>query len=84
MENAKVYAENVIRNRKEAINLRRFGVKMGALASKIESAARTQDISNTIANSVPLLQSCMKKMDSIGVSHHKLNFLIGCRKYRRL
>ena len=55
MENAKVYAENVIRNRKEAINLRRFGVKMGALASKIESAARTQDISNTIAQSVPLL-----------------------------
>lgn len=68
MENAKVYAENVIRNRKEAINLRRFGVKMGALASKIESAYRTQEISKTISNSVPLLQSCMKKMDSIGVS----------------
>ena len=49
MENAKVYAENVIRNRKEAINLRRFGVKMGALAAKLESAARTQEISNTIA-----------------------------------
>ena len=55
MENAKVFAENVIRNRKEAINLRRFGVKMGALASKLESAYRTQEISNTIAQSVPLL-----------------------------
>ena len=83
MENAKVYAENVIRNRKEAINLRRFGVKMGALASKIESAARTQDISNTIANSVPLLQSCMKKMDSIGVNYFSANFLIGRGKHRR-
>ena len=68
MENAKVYAENVIRNRKEAINLRRFGVKMGALSSKIESAARTQDISNTIATSVPLLQNCMAKMNAMGVS----------------
>ena len=68
MENAKVYAENVIRNRKEAINLRRFGVKMGALASKLEGAARTQQISETIATSVPMLQNCMKKMDSIGVS----------------
>lgn len=67
MENAKVYAENVIRNRKEAINLRRFGVKMGALASKLESAARTQEVSNTIATSVPLLQKCMEKMDAIGV-----------------
>mmetsp|Transcript_24182 Transcript_24182/g.18415 ORF Transcript_24182/g.18415 Transcript_24182/m.18415 type:complete len:83 (-) Transcript_24182:377-625(-) len=42
MENAKIYAENVIRNRKEALNLKRFSVKMGALASKIESAYRTQ------------------------------------------
>ncbi len=67
MENAKVFAENVIRNRKEAINLRRFGVKMGALASKIESAARTQEISQTISSSVPLLQNCMAKMDALGV-----------------
>ena len=41
MDNAKVYAETVIRNRKEAINVRRFGVKMAALSSKIEGAART-------------------------------------------
>ena len=45
MENAKVFAENVIRNRKEAINLRRFGVKMGALSAKLESAHRTQEMS---------------------------------------
>ena len=42
MENAKIYAENVIRNRKEALNLKRFSVKMGALSSKLESAYRTQ------------------------------------------
>ena len=41
VEEAKIYAETVIRQRKEAINVRRFGVKMSALASKIESAART-------------------------------------------
>ena len=45
MENAKIYAENVIRNRKEALNLRRFGVKMGALSAKLESAHRTQEVS---------------------------------------
>ena len=48
MENAKIYAENIIRNRKESINLRRFGVKMGALAAKLESAHRTQQISSQI------------------------------------
>ena len=68
MENAKVFAENVIRQRKEAINLRRFGVKMGALASKISSAARTQDMATQISQTVPLLQSCMKKMDALGVN----------------
>ena len=45
MDNAKIFAETVIRNRKEALNLKRFGVKMGALAAKLESAHRTQNVS---------------------------------------
>ena len=40
-ENAKIFAENVIRDKKEALNTRRFGVKMTALASKVEAAARS-------------------------------------------
>jgi len=68
MENAKIYAENVIRQRKEALNLKRFSIKMGALASKIESAARTQNISQTISNTVPLLQNCLKSMDTLGIN----------------
>ena len=40
-DTAKMYAESAIRAKKEALNVRRFGVKMGALASKVESAART-------------------------------------------
>ena len=74
MENAKVFAENVIRNRKEAINLRRFGVKMGALSDKLASAHRTQEISTQISNSVPMLQRCMKQMDSMGVAGSIGNF----------
>ena len=41
MDLARIHAETVIRGKKEAMNVRRFGVKMGALASKIEGAART-------------------------------------------
>ena len=67
MDSAKVFAENVIRNRKEALNLKRFGVKMGALSSKLESAYRTQQISETISKTVPMLQNCMKKMDTLGI-----------------
>ena len=82
MENAKIYAETVIRQRKEAINVRRFGVKMGALAAKIEGAARTQEMSKTMANTVPALQKAMKQMDSAGVSTTLfLNnlYFFGCR-----
>mgnify|MGYP000082492856 CR=1 FL=1 len=48
VENAKIFAETVIRQRKEAINVRRFGVKMQALSQKIESAHRTQQMSKTM------------------------------------
>ena len=68
MDQAKIYAENVIRNRKEALNIKRFGVKMGALSAKLESAYRTQQISETIGKTVPMLKNCLRKMDTLGVS----------------
>lgn len=92
MDNAKVFAETVIRNRKEALNLKRFGVKMGALAAKLESAYRTQNISETISKTVPMLQNCMKKMDTLGVrivSRNLMNYrsvqaLESLREYSRI
>ena len=54
--------------------MKRFGVKMGALSAKIESAARTQNISETISKTIPMLQRCMKKMDAMGVSILSENF----------
>lgn len=83
MDNAKVFAETVIRNRKEALNLKRFGVKMGALAAKLESAYRTQNISETISKTVPMLQNCMKKMDTLGVRIVSIN-LTGYRSVQAL
>ena len=41
---------------------------MGALAAKLESAHRTQEISKTIQQSVPMLTKAMKQMDSMGVA----------------
>lgn len=76
MDNAKIYAENAIRNRKEALNLKRFSVKMGALAAKLESAYRTQNISQTISNCVPMLKNCMKKMDTLGVKINTSQYVL--------
>ena len=52
---AKIHAETVIRQKREAINVQKFGVKMGALAMKIEGAARTQEMTNTMATTMPAL-----------------------------
>ena len=41
---------------------------MGALAAKLESAHRTQQISQQIQSSVPMLQKAMKQMDTLGVA----------------
>jgi division protein CdvB (Snf7/Vps24/ESCRT-III family) len=41
IEFAKIYAENAIRTRKEAVNIQRFSAKMGAVAAKLDSAYRT-------------------------------------------
>jgi len=41
VEFAKIYAENAIRQRKEALNVQRFSAKMSAVASKLDSAMRT-------------------------------------------
>ena len=67
-ENAQIYAENCIRLKKECISTRRYGLKMGALGSKIESAHRAQQMSQTLANTVPALKSAMKSMEKAGVA----------------
>ena len=41
IDNAKVHAETVIRQNREAKSVRRFGVQMQSLQAKIEGAART-------------------------------------------
>ena len=54
-DSAKMFAEGAIKAKKEALNVRRFGVKMQALSQKVESAARTQQMSETMKNTMPLM-----------------------------
>ena len=60
LENPKIFVEAVIKQIREAINVWRFGVKMEALAFKIEAAAQTNQMSQTIKSTIPLLTKEMK------------------------
>eukprot|EP00347_Sterkiella_histriomuscorum_P018037 403347029 len=74
LESAKIYAETAIRTRKEAINVQRFSAKMGAVAAKLDSAYRTQQISQQIKSCVPKLNSCLKHMNKLQISEQMMNF----------
>ena len=65
MEFAKVYAENAIRIHKESVSIQRFAAKMGAVASKLDSAYRTQQVSMQINSVVPKLNSALKHMNKM-------------------
>ena len=66
---ARIYAENAIRNKAETTSLLRLSVQMEGISAKLDSAYRTEQVSKEIANSVPLIQSSLAKMNSMGVRY---------------
>jgi len=47
---------------------------MSAVASKLDSAYRTQQISEQIKNCVPNLKNALKQMNKMGISEQMANF----------
>ena len=74
MVSAQMIAGEAIRYQKEATSLYRFSGKMGAVGSKLESAARTQQVSMQIKNCVPSLKNCLKQMEKSGVMKNMASF----------
>ena len=68
MESAKIVAGEVIRFQKESVNLNRMSAKMGAVALKLDSAYRTQQMSAQIKSAVPSMQKALGAMNSSGVA----------------
>ena len=74
MESAKIIASEAIRYTKESVSLNRMSAKMGAVALKLDSAYRTQQISNQIKNAVPSLKAALGQMNSVGVATNMAAF----------
>ena len=47
MEGAKIYAQNVIREKNQALNFLRLSSRIDAVASRLETAIRMQDVNIT-------------------------------------
>ena len=74
MESAKIIASEAIRYTKESVSLNRMSAKMGAVALKLDSAYRTQQISNQIKSAVPSLKAALGQMNSVGVATNMAAF----------
>ena len=53
---------------KEAKQINTFSAKLNAVASKLDSAYRTQMISQQLKNATPALESALKNMNKMGIS----------------
>ena len=73
-ETAKMYASECIRLNKEANNIQRMAGKLGAIQAKLDSAYRTQAMSNQIKQTLPALNSALATLNKSGVASNMSNF----------
>lgn len=64
IEGAKIYAENVIREKNQALNFLKLGSRLDAVAARIETAVRMQTLSKAMEQTVKSMNSAMQTMDS--------------------
>jgi len=63
MEGARIYAQNAIREKNQALNYLRLSSRIDAVASRVDSAVRMKVVTGSMANIVKGLDAAMKTMD---------------------
>ncbi len=63
MEGAKIYAQNVIREKNQSLNFLRMGSRIDAVASRLETAIRMQEVNAAMGQTVKGMTNAMKNMN---------------------
>ena len=63
MEGARIYAQNAIREKNQALNYLRLASRLDAVASKIETAIRMNQVTKSMSGIVQGMDAVMKTMD---------------------
>lgn len=71
---ARIHAENAIRKKNESLNYLRLASKMDAVASRIQSASRTESMTNNFARVIPQMNRVMKNMKLENISQTMTDF----------
>ena len=62
MEGARIYGQNVIREKNQSLNFLRLGSRIDAVASRLETAIRMQQVNKTMQMTVKGMSNAMKNM----------------------
>jgi charged multivesicular body protein 1 len=62
-EGARIYAQNAIREKNQALNYLRMGSRIDAVAQRLETAIRTKDMSKAMTKVTKGMGSALKSMD---------------------
>lgn len=63
MEGARIYAQNAIREKTQGLNYLKMASRIDAVAARLETAIRTNDMSKAMGNVVKGMSSALKSMD---------------------
>lgn len=62
MENAKIHAENAIRQKNQSINYLRMSARVDAVASRVQTAITTKRVTQGMTGVVKAMDAAMKSM----------------------
>lgn len=62
-EGARIYAQNAIRQKNQALNYLRLSSRVEAVASRVESAARMKQVTGSMSQIVQAMERSMQQMN---------------------
>jgi len=63
MEGGRIHAENAIRNKNQALNYRRMSARVDAVASRVQTAVTTKQVTQSMGGVCKAMESAMKSMN---------------------
>jgi len=71
---ARIHAENAIRKKNESLNYLRLSSKLDAVQSRIQSAARTEEMTTQFSRVIPQMSKVLQNMKPENISETMSNF----------
>lgn len=74
MDGAKIYAQNVIREKNQSLNFLRLGSRIDAVSSRLETAIRMQQVNAAMKSTVQGMSNAMKSMEVTQIANTMADF----------